>query len=72
LIPDANPRLLVEVGGMQHPGGHEELVRKVAALGLAWAEAWERVRAEAADALAALRDELHVGRGCGLNVARGT
>jgi len=50
---------------LQHPGGHEELVRKVAALGLAWppadwAAAWERVRAEAADALAALRDELRM------------
>jgi hypothetical protein len=48
---------------LQHPDRHEELVRKVAALGLAWppadwAAAWERVRAEAADALAALRDEL--------------
>jgi hypothetical protein len=48
---------------LQHPGGHEELVRKAAALGLAWppadwAAAWEQVRAEAADTLAALRDEL--------------
>lgn len=50
---------------LQHPGGHDELVRKVAALGLAWppadwAAAWERVRAEAADALAGLRDELRM------------
>jgi hypothetical protein len=50
---------------LQHPGGQEELVRKVAALGLAWppadwTAAWERVRAEAADALAALRDQLRM------------
>jgi hypothetical protein len=50
---------------LQHPGGHDELVRKVAALGLAWppsdwTAAWERVRAEAADALAGLRDQLRM------------
>jgi len=48
---------------LQHSAGHEELVRSAASLGLAWppadwAAAWERVRAEAADALAGLRDEL--------------
>jgi hypothetical protein len=48
---------------LQHRGGHDELVRCLAALGVAWppadwAAAWERVRAEAADALAGLRDEL--------------
>jgi hypothetical protein len=48
---------------LQHPGGYEELVRSAASLGLAWppadwAAAWKRVRAEAADALAGLRDEL--------------
>jgi hypothetical protein len=50
---------------LQHPSGYEELVRVVAGLGLAWppadwAAAWERVRAEAADALAALRNELRM------------
>lgn len=50
---------------LQHPSGHEELLRAATALGLAWppadwAAAWERVRAEAADALARLRDELRV------------
>lgn len=50
---------------LQHADGHEELVRKIAVLGLAWppsdwTAAWERVRAEAADALAALRDELRM------------
>jgi hypothetical protein len=48
---------------LQHPAGHDELVRTTAALGLAWppmdwAAAWERVRAEAVDALGTLRDEM--------------
>jgi hypothetical protein len=50
---------------LQHGGGHDELVRRLAALGVAWpppdwAAAWERVRAEAADALVVLRDELRM------------
>lgn len=50
---------------LQHPGGYDELVQVVAALGLAWppvdwAAAWDRVRAEAADALAAVRGELRM------------
>jgi hypothetical protein len=50
---------------LQHRGGHDDLMRCLAALGLTWppadwAAAWERVRGEAADALAALRDELRV------------
>jgi len=50
---------------LQHADRHEELVRVAAGLGLVWpptnwAAAWERVRAEAADALAQLRDELRM------------
>ncbi len=50
---------------LQHRGGHDELVRALAALGVAWppsdwTAAWERIRAEATAALAALRDELRM------------
>jgi hypothetical protein len=47
---------------LQHAGRHDDLVRDLAILGIAWPPAdwmaaWERVRGEAADALGVFRDE---------------
>jgi hypothetical protein len=48
---------------LQHAGRHDDLVRDLAVLGIAWppadwAAAWERIRSEAVDALGVLRDEV--------------
>jgi hypothetical protein len=47
---------------LQHAGRHNDLIRDLAVLGIAWppadwAAAWERIRGEAADALGVFRDE---------------